>query len=196
MSLDIAILGFLAEHPRTGYDLKRRCFAGPVSSFWTADQAQIYRTLERLKTAKLVRSTRRKRAGRPDRVTYELTSAGSAVLAEDLATPAPPVPTRDPFLVRLFFGASLTDEQLRVVLEREREAHIQRLERLEHHSHELAEQSELSPRAAVLKQTAIDGAVVRERALVEWLDVCIHAIDEGAVPPPDEVSTEQGQTGS
>ena len=66
MSLDAAILGFLREHPRSGYDLKTRCFDDATKDFWTADQAQIYRTLERLQGAKLLTATRKRQAGKPD----------------------------------------------------------------------------------------------------------------------------------
>ena len=80
MSLDAAILGFLGERPRSGYDLKTRCFDGVARDFWTADQAQIYRTLERLQAAKLVRSSRKRQTGKPDRKVYSVTAAGSASL--------------------------------------------------------------------------------------------------------------------
>ena len=35
MSLDAAILGFLGERPRSGYDLKTRCFDDAAKDFWT-----------------------------------------------------------------------------------------------------------------------------------------------------------------
>ena len=47
MSLGHAILGFLNREPMTGYDLKTRCFDDDAAHFWTADQAQVYRTLDR-----------------------------------------------------------------------------------------------------------------------------------------------------
>ncbi len=48
MSLPHAILGFLREQPLTGYALKTQRFDVSVANFWPADQAQIYRTLDRL----------------------------------------------------------------------------------------------------------------------------------------------------
>ncbi len=54
MSLMHAILGFLSYKPRTGYDLKTACFDESVAHFWPADQAQIYRTLDKLTEQGLV----------------------------------------------------------------------------------------------------------------------------------------------
>ena len=45
VSLELVILGLLDERPLTGYDLKTRGLSGAVGTLWTADQAQIYRTL-------------------------------------------------------------------------------------------------------------------------------------------------------
>lgn len=182
MSLDLAILGFLAERPRSGYDLKTRCFGGPLSAFWTADQAQIYRTLERLKDARLVSVTRRRQASRPDRKIYELTDAGYGALVGALATTEALPPLRDPFLVQLFFSARLPDEDLLRVLSSRRDEYASRLESLAVHSAGLAETEGLPAREAVLRQTALDGAVTAYRASIEWLDDCIRAVEDGALP--------------
>jgi len=182
VSLELAILGFLAERPRSGYDLKTRCFAGPIASFWTADQAQIYRTLERLRTAKFVSATRRRQASRPDRRIFEITHAGREHLAEHLAAPQQLPPLRDPFLVQLFFAARLGDDDLLGVLQARRDEHQQKLEGLRTHSGELSRQQDLTPREAVLKQTSLDGAMAQQRATIDWLDECIEAVREGALP--------------
>jgi DNA-binding PadR family transcriptional regulator len=182
VSLDLAILGFLAERPRSGYDLKTRCFGGAIGAFWTADQAQIYRTLERLKESKLVTATRRRQASRPDRRIFEITPAGREVLAEKLGSPAPLLPLRDPFLVQLYFSAGLSDDAVLGVLTARRNEHQQRLEGLRNQAASLARAQGLASRDAVLKQTAFDGAIAQQRALVDWLDECIDAVSEGTLP--------------
>lgn len=182
MSLELAILGFLSEQPRTGYDLKTRCFAGPAAAFWGADQAQIYRTLDRLDDAKLVVSKVRRQAGKPNRKVYETTHAGREMLGEMLASATPLPPLRDPFLLQLYFAHRLDDEALIEVLSARRDAHQQRLEELRVLSAELARDHSLNARDAVLRQTAIDGAMVQQRAVIDWLDDCIHAASDGALP--------------
>jgi len=184
VSLEIAILGFLAERPRSGYDLKTRCFTGPISVVWTADQAQIYRTLERLRDAGLVSVTRRRQASRPDRRIYEITTAGLEELAARVATPAHLPPLRDSFLVGLLFSASCDDASLMTVLETRRAEHQSKLHELREHATAFsAEGGEpVSARVTVLRQTALEGAMTHHRATIDWLDECIDAIRDGALP--------------
>lgn len=182
MSLEHAILGLLDERPRSGYELKTQCFDGPLRPLWTADQAQIYRTLERLRRAGLVTATRKRRSGRPDRRLYELTPAGNVALERWLATPEKPPIIRDPLLLKLYFGERTDDEDLLAVLRSYRNEHQRRLDELRDAAARLAAERGLTDRAAVLRQTSVDGAAVHARATVDWLDDCIDAIREGALP--------------
>lgn len=186
MALEYAILGFLSERPHSGYDLKTRCFGESVMMFWNADQAQIYRTLERLQKARLVSSSRRRQAGRPDRRVFEITTAGRDALDAWLSGSESLPPLRDPLFLRLWFGATATDDALLGVLRARRvdlEAHMALLRSA---SAELAENHRLPQRSQVLRQTAYDGAIARDRASIEWLDECIAAIDQGVLPGSDD----------
>lgn len=183
MSLELAILGLLGERPSSGYELKTRCFNGPLRPLWAADQAQIYRTLDRLARSGHVSSTRRRQTGRPDSRLYEITAAGREALSSRLAEHLPVVHPKDPLLLHLYFGGSLPDEKLLEMLEERRAHHMAQLAELESTAAGLEAES-TSSRVAVLRQTAFDGAAERERALVRWLDDCIYALDEGALPDP------------
>jgi len=191
VSLDHAILGFLSEHPRSGYDLKTRCFDHDARSFWTADQAQVYRTLDRLEKSKLVSATRRRQSGRPDRKIYEITYAGREELSTWLASAIPVPASRDPFFLQLHFGSSLEDETLVGVLSQRRESHQTRLEALRADSADLARDHSVPERAMTLRQTAFDGAIARERATIDWLDDCIEAVRQGALPGSQSSGTGQ-----
>lgn len=182
MALEYAILGFLAERPRSGYDLKTRCFDDTARGFWTADQAQVYRTLDRLQKARWVTATRKRQAGKPDRKIFDITHAGREALAEWLASPLPIPPPRDPFLAQVFFGASTPDAALVGLLGAQRSLHAQRIDMLRDLSSRIAKEPGVAPREEVLKQTVLDGALASERASVEWLDDCVRAIQEGALP--------------
>ena len=182
MSLEAAILGFLAEEPRSGYDLKTRCFADEAKSFWTADQAQIYRTLERLQAAKLVAFSRKRQIGKPDRKVYRITRAGEAELLAWLASQTPPTSPRDPFLLQLFFSAPLADDEIASNLRSRRSIHQQLLETLRGEVGSPAENPGLSVRARLLREAALDGAIARERASIDWLDDTIEAIEGGRLP--------------
>jgi len=191
MSLDAAILGFLGERPRTGYDLKTRCFDDAVKGLWSADQAQIYRTLERLQAAKLVTSARKRQSGRPDRKVYSLTDLGRETLSAWIAARLPPVAPRDPFLLQLYFAAESSDSDLLTHFVARREAHQARLDGLHADADRAAAQDGISARQAVLRDTAFAGAIATERAVIDWLDDCIAGLRAGALPAAGDVAGHQ-----
>ena len=182
MSLEAAIMGFLAEKPRSGYDLKTRCFDKLAGPFWTADQAQIYRTLERLQSSRMVTCARKRQIGKPDRKVYRLTAGGATALAAWLATPSPLTPPRDPFLLQVFFSASLPDGEIVTSLAARRGAHQARLEVLRREAVAQAQQPVLADRTRLLRDAAFGGAIARERASIDWLDDTIEAIESGRLP--------------
>ncbi len=175
MSLDHAILGFLSEQPSTGYDLKTRCFDRVARSVWTADQAQIYRTLERLEKSGLVTSRLIPQPGRPDRKEYAVTQAGRRALREWLETPHPLPPLRDPLLLQLLFGGALPDDQLLALLETARDGYQRRLEDLRKDAGRAASES----RNAKVRRMTLDGAMSQARASIDWLDGAIDRVRAG-----------------
>jgi PadR family transcriptional regulator AphA len=192
MSLEAAIMGFLAEEPRSGYDLKTRCFDEQSGSFWTADQAQIYRTLERLQSARMVACTRRRQLGKPDRKIYRLTSDGEKALHLWLGSPTPLPPPRDAFLMQVFFSAPLADNEIVASLARQRGAHQSRLDELRRELNSLARRGSMSVRTRLLREAACDGAIARERASIDWLDDAIEAIERGQLPADESVPAPGG----
>lgn len=200
MSLEAAIMGFLAEQPRSGYDLKTRCFDEQAKPFWSADQAQIYRTLDRLRTARMVTCTRQRQLSKPDRKTYRLTVAGAESLRLWLASATPPPSLRDASLMQVRFSAALTDREIVLSLSEQRHAHQSRLEELRRELSLPAEEPLLTERTRTLRAAAIDGAIARERASVDWLDDTIEAIEAGRLPAEERVvaadSTQLTERGS
>lgn len=182
MSLEAAILGFLGEQPRSGYDLKTRCFDEALRDFWTADQAQIYRTLDRLQAAKLVSVTRKRTAGRPDRKVYSLTDLGRSALATWMGSTAPTTPPRDAFLLQLYFSADSPDNDVHERLAQRRALHQSRLESLRAHAETAAHDTAASARQTALRQAAFGGAMAVERAAIDWLDDCLGELVSGHVP--------------
>ena len=127
MSLTHAILGMLRNGPLTGYDLKTRCFDASIAHFWPADQAQIYRTLDRMAEQGLVESRLEIQETRPNRKEYSLTDAGETELTRWLGETQPLPAYRDPFLVQLYFAHTLPPEQLDALLEDQARLHEERL---------------------------------------------------------------------
>ena len=182
VSLEYSLLGFLSERARSGYDLKTRCFDDAARAFWTADQAQIYRTLERLKDSKLVTSTRKRQTGKPDRKVYAITLAGRDALASWTSVPAPLPAPREPFLLQLFFSAGMDDAELRALLAGRRGLHQARLDDLREQAIALSRDHALDARTSALRQVAFDGAIAAERAAIDWLDDTLDSVSRGLMP--------------
>lgn len=115
MSLRHTLLGFLALTPMTGYDL-RKSIAQSVGHFWTADQAQIYRTLASLVQEGLVSAETQQQEERPNRRVHRIQPDGLVELDRWLAAPLQPVPVREPFLLRVFLGGRLGPAQICQIL--------------------------------------------------------------------------------
>ena len=127
MSLEYAILGFLTLSPMTGYDLKRHYFDGSVAHFWPADQAQIYRTLERMAGDGWVVAEMEVQVVRPSRKVYSITALGLEALKEWLRKSRPLPAERRPFLIQLYFSRHLTKEELLALLRDQLRLHQEQL---------------------------------------------------------------------
>jgi len=118
MSLKHAILGFLSIKSLSGYDLKK-AFDQSVQHFWPANQSQIYRTLACLKDEALVEQEVIEREERLDMKVYHITDAGQEELHRWLTAPLPTQDYREPFLIQVYFGSKITDQELTALLEHE-----------------------------------------------------------------------------
>jgi len=181
MGLDHAILGFLDRGPQTGYDLKRRCFDAEVGHIWTADQSQVYRSLERLAAQGRVKPRLVRQSGRPDRRVFAITARGRAALAEWLREPGPPGPIRDPVLLHLALAADLADDEIAEELSRARAAHERRLASLRAAS--AASATDVSaardPRDEALRLMTLRAAASQARTTIDWIDECMDALHDG-----------------
>lgn len=170
MSLAHAILGVLSLNPVTGYDLKTRWFDQALRYFWAADQAQIYRTLDKMTEAGWAVSHIEPGTDRPNRKVYELTDTGRAELRHWLATPQPQPTNRDPLLVQLFFGAALPDEALIALLAAQIPPHQERLALYRGILSEGVQSAVISPRQWQLIALTLRQGILHEQAYLSWLE--------------------------
>lgn len=172
MSLEFAILGFLSEQPASGYELKTRCFQGPVQSFWKADQAQIYRTLDKLEQQKLVEAEFTPQTKRPSKKMYSLTDAGRATFEDQLRTAPEPAAVRDAFALHVFFSDELKPGELKVLFSSEIQEQSLRLDDIENELTELTKstrsRSKKAQRKQTLKKVALEGIKMRILAEIEY----------------------------
>ena len=184
MSLAHVILGLLHQEKRTGYDLKTSCFNHCIAHLWQADQAQIYRTLDKLEEQGWIHCTVEIQRDRPNRKVYTVTEAGQTELMRWLRSPQPLPITRDPLLVQIHFAALLPNETLIDLLQRQLEARHQKMAECE----AIVQASANVPlvaRQRQMQQLAVDLAMRREQAYLDWLQGAIAQLQESAATDQD-----------
>jgi DNA-binding PadR family transcriptional regulator len=179
MSLEYAILGFLEVGPKTGYDLKQR-FDRSVSGFWHADQSRIYRTLEALRERGWVVQRVVPQADRPDRKPYSLTAAGREAFYRWMEAPQSGPPSRNAFLVQLFFAGLLSDENAIRLLEAKRERILGTLAAFPERYRLAPKYEHDEPqRVDFFHWLTLDSAVCMRYAYLSWIDGAIDRIRGG-----------------
>jgi PadR family transcriptional regulator AphA len=160
MSLRNALLGLLAEHPMSGYDLTKT-FDGSLGYVWSASHSQIYPELARLKEAGLIEQTEEGPRGRK---AYSITEAGLAEVRRWLAESEPERGGRDEPFLRVFFLWLLEPEQALAYVRREGEVHRGLLAEYE----EIADSWHPATPAERSFRICLEAGIRHERALLEW----------------------------
>ena len=180
MSLQHAILGFLSYKPLSGYGLKK-AFDRSVQHFWPANQSQIYRELSDLHESGFVTQEVIERENRLDKKIYHLTDTGREELHSWLAAPLPEDDFRDPFLIQLYFGGKLSDEELGALLEHEIQQVEERLavyrEMYPPYQGQLEDHEQ--PRAFFLSLVTLEYGLLAESFLKEWLESVLERLEDG-----------------
>lgn len=163
MSVRQSLLAILDQGPCYGYQLRSE-FDRRTGSTWPLNVGQIYNTLERLERDGLVVR------GEPDaqgHVYWEITPAGSAEVAEWLASPVVRSQgTRDELAVKLAVAATLPGVDVAAVIESQRSTSSQQLQNLQRARNSGADDS---PEALVWS-LVIDSMIFQAEAEMRWLD--------------------------
>ena len=178
MSLKHAILGFLSFKPLSGYDLKK-AFDNSVRHFWAANQSQIYRTLAKMTDDGLLKKEIIEREDRLDMKIYQASEKGRDELHQWLTTPLPEQNMREPFLIQIYFGGLLDDEELLPLLRHELKATEEKMaifDQIYQFSMDKACQSE-EPRAYFLSMLTLDYGIKSGQAMLDWLKNAISKIE-------------------
>lgn len=178
--LKFALLGFLAYRPMTGYDLKQTMDSS-TANFWHAELSQIYITLKKLHTEGLVSSVAVEQDSRPDRRVYTITEEGISDLRRWLRTPDTEIrPSKEPFLLKLFFSAPVEKEFLLTQLRIQRDLHQSLVDAYRSQTAAIiatavASAPHLQRDALLWEATRRAGEVIDE-AIVSWLDETIERV--------------------
>ncbi|GGJ23589.1 PadR family transcriptional regulator [Deinococcus roseus] len=182
MALPHAILGFLSLEPMTGYDLKTQCFDRSVRYFWSADQAQIYRTLDKLQQEGHIQSELEIQEGKPNRKVYHLTPSGQAVLLAWLKEPQDLPVFKEPFLMQLYFSSGLSNEEILKHIQYQKQQHETRLSEyfaIRDQFEEVLDRHPQDPmhRAHQLQFLTLKFGIQLEELYLKWLDDAAQVIE-------------------
>jgi PadR family transcriptional regulator, regulatory protein AphA len=177
MSLAHTILGLLQQQEMTGYDLKTTCFDQCVAHLWPADQAQIYRTLDKLVEQGWISCSVEIQSDRPNRKVYSVTEAGKAEFMRWLQCHQPLPTFREPLLVQLYFAAQLPNAAAIKLLE----------QHLAARKNKLAECDQIqlpnlgdrhANREQIMQRLVLDLVIQREQTYIHWLKKAIDFIEQ------------------
>jgi DNA-binding PadR family transcriptional regulator len=175
MSLRHALLGALADRPRTGYELLKH-FEQSLAYAWPASHSQIYPELARLRDAGLIEQTG---AGARNSKTYAVTDAGLAEVRRWLRETEPDRRVRSDAALRTFFLWLLEPDEARDELERERQYWRDRLIELQ--------EIKARPRGPGRKEQAfgiaLEGGIRSIETRLAWLRWAEQALDSDPSSP-------------
>jgi DNA-binding PadR family transcriptional regulator len=177
MSLAHAILGFLLQAQRTGYDLKTSCFDRCIAHLWSADQAQIYRTLDKLVEQGWITYAIEIQRDRPNRKVYSVTEAGKAELIRWLQNPQPLPTVRDPLPIQLFFAAQLPNKTTIHLLEQHLAARREKLAECERIELPTLDDP-IASREQLMQRLVLELAIRKEQTYIDWLKTAIEVLSQ------------------
>ena len=183
MSVRNAILGFLAQKPRHGYEL-RAVFEAVVGgdANWDVKPAQIYTTLDRLQEAGLVKTTSDLGEGdQPSRRVYSITPEGDLVLREWFASGVPTEHQRDEVFVKLMVGLASGEADPARLIQTQR-AHLYQ----ELHA-ATTQRDAYDPHIELAQILLTDKTIMHLEADLRWLDMIdmrLEAIKDQPFPEP------------
>jgi DNA-binding PadR family transcriptional regulator len=186
-----SLLGFLHDRPLTGAALYRTA-ESRIGDFWSLTRSQVYRELEAMTSAGLVRAGSR---GQRDARTFTISAAGRAAFRSWAELDPEPESIRFPLLLLVGFGEHVAPARLRAHLAAHRATHAARLDAYEAIREQAIAGSGLpaggADRGSATDQPSqerqpyamatLDFGLAYERAVLEWF------ADVGRIlPPPRE----------
>lgn len=177
MSLSHAILGILHLHPMSGYDLKTQYFDGSIAHFWHADQAQIYRTLDKLEALHLVHSELVIQENRPNRKVYHLTDAGRDEFRQWQLSVQPLPSVREPFLIQLFMANELPNSEILRLIAEQIAQHQKRLAAYQAIPLPALEDPQID-RWTALQRLTLEMGLASEAMYLQWLEMAKAVVEQ------------------
>ena len=183
MSLRHGLLGLLNYQPMTGYDLNKE-FNGSLGHFWQAKASQIYRELDSMEQNGLLVSERVIQDEKPNKRVYSITKQGKEEFVNWLSKLDPlkePPKIKSAFLMRVFFGGELDNEQTLELFRTFREVALENVKQMQEAMSGIdvitSKHKELMENSKYWKLTALCGEIMGN-ANVEWAEKAIKILEE------------------
>ena len=177
MALSHAILVSLLDGPQSGYDLGKR-FDKTVGYFWKASSQQIYLELHKLAAADAVRAETVAQSDRPNRIVYQITDHGRAMLATWMEKPTAPPSVKEELLVKLFALGDVDTTTLLGEVERRRAYHVERLADYEAVMRKYyPDAQKLSPRK-LGRYLGLRMGIQSEKSMIDWCDETLNLVKQ------------------
>ncbi len=184
MLLKFAILGFLSYSPLSGYGLKK-AFDTSLRHLWPVDQSQIYRTLSQMLDESLLEVEIFPRKDRLARKVYYVTDEGLEDLRRWVSSPLDLPIIRQPFLLQLYFGGRIRDDDVLRLMEREKQNIEQRLETIKEIYQFAKQQHKIfeNQRENFFTLLTFEHGIAMNRAYAEWIQQTMNRIELGDYSP-------------
>jgi len=175
-TLKYAILGLVSRRPMTGYDIAKEFKEKELSNFWSAGHSQIYPELKKLVEEGRLEFEVAISGEVLEKKVYQITERGRRDFMKWLLRDEQMEPTaKDKFRLRMYFVENMPEADALMLLESQLTQRKEKLAYLERQEQEITDAPEYHSEEfgdyLVLK-----GAVLRERAYVEWLTLSISLV--------------------
>lgn len=168
---ELALLAFLAHGPHSGYDLQKK-IAGSVAYFWSPAKSRIYAVLPRLVERGFATSEDVPQETRPDKQIYRITERGREAVRAWLDDPSvEPDTSRNPILLKLFFGREADPSALVEMVEQRRRELVALLAELEAIELKIRDREE-----DFYGYLTLRWGLLRLRATIAWCDDALAAL--------------------
>lgn len=116
MDVKTIILGFLNYGEMSGYDIKQ-AFSNHIGFFYDASYGAIYPALRKMEQEGYVTKREIVQSGKPNKILYSITEDGKQLFLSEINTPIQLPMLRSDMLVKIFFGALRSKEELESLVE-------------------------------------------------------------------------------
>jgi len=162
---EFALLGLLTQEPSSGYDLRRKTELH-LGHFWSESYASIYPMLKRLLELELVDRYQVEQTDKPDKWVYSITDKGLEVFRNWLSDDVHPMPPRNILLMKVYFGAHITNEELVAHIESYRLELMEELGKNEQRIATIRQSSDST--SSVYQLLTLSYSIHSTRAMLAW----------------------------